>query len=85
VAASHPGSAVILDDYSAMDALFVGFDRPPAVIAPGTRIADPAAYTEILALSLDDLTRALGPETAAGAEAVAWNPAGAPVVWAVAP
>ena len=85
MATSHPGSAVILDDYSAVDALFVGFDRPPAVVAPGTRIADPAAYTEILALSLDDLARALGPESAARAKAVAWNPVGAPVVWAVAP
>jgi hypothetical protein len=85
LAAQHPGSAVIVDDYTSMDVRFIDFDRLPAIVAPGTSISNPAAYSEILALSLDDLTRALGPELGGRAVAVAWDPAGAPVVWAVFP
>jgi hypothetical protein len=84
-AAGHPGAAVILDGYTSMDVGFVDFDRPPAIVAPGTRIANPAAYSEILALSRADLTTALGPELAGRAAAVAWDPSGRPVVWAVVP
>ena len=85
LAAQHPGSAVIVDDYTSMDVRFIDFDRPPAIIAPGAAISNPAAYSEILALSRDDLTRALGPELGGRAGAVAWDPSGAPAVWAVLP
>jgi hypothetical protein len=85
LAAQHPDSAVIVDDYTSMDVRFIDFDRPPAIIAPGAAMSNPTAYTEILALSRDDLTRALGPELGGRAVAVAWDPSGAPVVWAVVP
>jgi 4-amino-4-deoxy-L-arabinose transferase-like glycosyltransferase len=85
LAAEHPGSAVIVDDYAAMGVQFIDFDRPPAIIAPGTRLSNPAAYSEILALSRGDLTKALGPELGGRAVAVAWDPSGAPAVWAVVP
>jgi NADPH:quinone reductase-like Zn-dependent oxidoreductase len=85
LAAEHPGSAVIVDDYTSMDVAFVDFDRPPAIFAPGSRIADPGTYSEILALNRDDLAKALGPELGSHATAVAWDPSGAPVVWAVVP
>ena len=85
LAAGHPGSAVIVDDYSSMDVRFIDFDRTPAIIAPGSAISNPAAYSEILALSPGDLTKALGPEMGGRAAAVAWDPSGAPVVWAVVP
>jgi hypothetical protein len=39
----------------------------------------------IYALSRDDLTKSLGPELAGRAAAVAWDPSGQPVVWAVVP
>lgn len=85
LAAEHPGSAVIVDDYTAMDVRFIDFDRPPAIIAPGSAISNPAAYSEILSLSPGDLTKALGPGMGRRAVAVAWDPSGTPVVWAVVP
>ncbi len=83
--AATPGTAVVLDDYSAMDVRFIDFDRLPAIVAPGTRIADPTAYSEILALNRADLVKALGPDLGGRAVAVAWDPSGAPTVWAVKP
>jgi hypothetical protein len=85
LAVQHPGSAVIVDDYTSMDVQFVAFDNPPAIISPGTTISNPAAYKVIYALSRDDLTKSLGPELAGRAAAVAWDPSGQPVVWAVVP
>jgi hypothetical protein len=85
LAAEHPGSAVIVNDYTSMDVRFIDFDRTPAIIAPGSAISNPAAYSEILALSPDDLTKALGPDMGGRAVAVAWDPSGTPVVWAVVP
>jgi hypothetical protein len=85
LAADRPGSAVVVDDYTAMDVSFLDFDRPPAILAPGTSIPNPTRYSEILGLSPDDLSRALGPELGGRAAAVAWDPSGAPTVWAVTP
>ena len=85
LAADHTGSAVILSDYSATDVRFLDFDRPPTIVEPGTSISNPAAYSEILALSRTDLSAALGPALEGRAVAVAWDPSGAPVVWAVVP
>jgi hypothetical protein len=76
---------VILDDYTSMDVEFIAFDRPPAIFEPGATIAHPSAYSQILALSREDLNHALGPAAAAHATAVAWDPSGTPVVWAVVP
>jgi hypothetical protein len=85
LAADHTGSAVIVGDYSATDVRFLDFDRPPTIVEPGTSISNPAAYSEILALSRTDLSAALGPALEGRAVAVAWDPSGAPVVWAVVP
>jgi hypothetical protein len=85
LAAAHPGSAVIVGDYEATDVRFLDFDRPPAIVEPGTSISNPGAYSEILALNRDDLSKALGPTLDGRAVAVAWDPSGEPVVWAVVP
>ena len=85
LAAAHPGSAVIMDDYAATDVLFLDFDGPPAVIAPGTAISNPGAYSMILAANRGDLIKALGADLGGRAAAVAWDPSGAPTVWAVVP
>jgi hypothetical protein len=85
LAAEHPGSAVIIDDFSAMDVRFLDFDRPPAIVSPGTKISNPSAYSEVFATSRADLVTALGPGSAADATPVAWDPSGAPAVWAVVP
>ncbi len=84
-AMQHPGSAVVVNGYSAMDVLFINLDRPPALVAPGTKIDDPTEYSEILASSRDDLSNALGAELAGRAVAVAWDLSGKPIVWAVTP
>jgi hypothetical protein len=85
LAADRPGSAVIADEFTSYDVSFLDFDRPPAILAPGTSIPNPTRYSEILGLSPDDLSRALGPELGGRAAAVAWDPSGAPTVWAVTP
>jgi hypothetical protein len=85
LAAEHPGSAVIVDGYTSMDVEFIAYDNPPAIIAPGTTISNPAAYKVIYALTRDDLTKAVGPDLGGRAIAVAWDPSGKPVVWAVVP
>lgn len=83
LAGADPGSAVIVSDYSAMDVLFLDFDRPPAIVNPGLRISNPGEYRQILALSQVDLSAALGPTLGATARPVAWDTSGAPTVWAV--
>jgi hypothetical protein len=85
LAAEHPGAAVIVDEYTSMDVSFIDFDRPPAIFAPGSRIPQPGSFSEILALSRDDLTKAVGADLGGRATAVAWDPSGAAVVWAVVP
>jgi 4-amino-4-deoxy-L-arabinose transferase-like glycosyltransferase len=84
-AADHPGSAVILDDYSAMDVEFLDAADQVAIYPPGSKVADPAAHPLYLALSRDDLASTLGSSVAARAQPIAWDPAGKPAVWAVTP
>jgi hypothetical protein len=84
-AADHPGSAVILDGYSAMDVEFLDASMPVAIYPPGSKVADPAAHPIFLALNRDDLASTLGPQVAARAQPIAWDPAGKPAVWAVTP
>jgi 4-amino-4-deoxy-L-arabinose transferase-like glycosyltransferase len=84
-AADHPGSAVILDGYSAMDVEFLDASMPVAIYPPGSKVADPGAYPIFLALNRDDLASILGPQVAARAQPIAWDPAGKPAVWAVTP
>lgn len=83
LAEGSPGSVVIVSDYSAMDVLFLDFDRPPAIVKPGLVISNPGAYRQILALSQADLSTALGPALGGTAKPVAWDPSGTPTVWAV--
>jgi hypothetical protein len=84
-AADHPGSAVVLDGYSAMDVEFLDVSDPVTVYAPGSRIADPGSHIVYVALSRNDLGSTLGPGAAARAQPVAWDPAGEPTVWAATP
>jgi hypothetical protein len=81
----HPGSAVIIDDFSATDIAFVYYHDQPAFFSPGTRIENPGLYSTVSALNRKDLVDALGPAAAGRAEPVAWDPAGEPAVWAVSP
>jgi 4-amino-4-deoxy-L-arabinose transferase-like glycosyltransferase len=86
-AADHPGAAAILDGYSAMDVEFLNASAPVAIFAPGSKPApaELAAHQIYLALSLKDIESTLGPEAAARAQPIAWDPAGKPTVWAVGP
>ena len=84
-AAGHPGSAVVIDSYDAMDIQLLDWGDQPAIIDTGSRIAEPGAYRTFVAMSPGDLTTALGRETGGRAAPVAWDPAGDPVVWAVTP
>jgi hypothetical protein len=84
-AADHPGSAVILDDYSAMDVEFLDASEAVVIYPPGSTVADPVAHPIYLALSVDDLVSTLGPAAAVRALPIAWDPGGKPVVWAATP
>lgn len=84
-AADHPGSVVIIDNYSATDIEILHWDNKPTIVSPGTRIDHPAAYTAIVAMTKADLATAVGAELGDRAQPVAWDPSGKPVVWAVAP
>ena len=84
-AAEHPGSAAILDGYSAMDVEFLDASESVAIFSPGSKVADPAAHSLYLALSLADLSSTLGPTVASRAQPIAWDPDGKPSVWAVTP
>jgi 4-amino-4-deoxy-L-arabinose transferase-like glycosyltransferase len=81
----HPGSAVIIDEFSAIDIEFVYYHDQPAFFSPGTRIEQPGIYSTVSALNRNDLAAALGPAAAGRAEPVAWDPTGKPTVWAVSP
>lgn len=84
-AVDHPGSAVVIDVFSATDIQFLYFHDQPAFFSPGTRIGNPGTYSTVVASSQSDLAKALGSDTAARAKPVAWDPAGKPTVWAVSP
>ena len=84
-AADHPGSAVILDGYSEMDVEFLDASNLPGAFQPGAKVPNPGAYPVFLALNLADISSTLGPDAAARAVPVSWDPAGKPAVWAVKP
>jgi len=84
-AAEHPGSAAILDDYSAMDVEFLDASEGVTIYKPGSNVADLAAHSTYLALSREDLASTLGPAVASRAQPIAWDPSGKPAVWAVTP
>jgi 4-amino-4-deoxy-L-arabinose transferase-like glycosyltransferase len=84
-AAARPNTAVIVGDYSRMDVEFLDYALSPAIFKPGARIPNPAAYGRIVASTYADLVAAVGAEAAAGAQAVAWDPSGKPVVWVLTP
>jgi hypothetical protein len=83
-AAGHPGSAAILDDYSAMDVEFLDASEPVTIYSPGSKL-DAANHRIYLALKVADLESTLGPGVAARAQPIAWDPTGAPTVWAATP
>jgi 4-amino-4-deoxy-L-arabinose transferase-like glycosyltransferase len=84
-ASRDPRDAVIVDDYSSTVIRFLDAGHLPVVVVPSTRIRQPAAYRQLFALRLADLSNALGPSAARHARVVATNPAGQPTVWAVTP
>jgi hypothetical protein len=83
-ARDHPGAALIVEGYASYDVEFLAYGRMPALIRPGAKIANPSAYSEVVAISKNDLIAALGPELAGTAVPVAWDPSGKPAVWVVA-
>jgi hypothetical protein len=84
-ARAHPGSAVILDDYSATDVRFLDYHETPAIFEPGRQIAEPQSYSEIVALSRTDIATAVGQALADQATPVVLDPWGRPAVWIVRP
>jgi 4-amino-4-deoxy-L-arabinose transferase-like glycosyltransferase len=84
-AADHPGSVVIIDQFSGTDIEFLQWANPPTIVSPGSRIDHPDACSAIVAMTKADLTKTVGAELGDRAQPVAWDPSGKPVVWAVVP
>ena len=80
-----PSTLVILDSYDAMDVQFLDAGRLPTIVAPMTRVADPAVYTLVVAPSRADIAAAVGSGIAAEAQVDATDPYGNAVVFEVVP
>ena len=80
-----PSTLVILDSYDAMDVQFLDAGRVPTIVAPMTRIANPAVYSLIVAPSRADIAAAVVAGIAAEARVGATDPYGNPVVFDVVP
>jgi len=81
-AAADQRSVVILDAYSATVIRFLDAADLPTIVEPGAPIASAGRFDLVLALSRDDIERALGRDAAASARAVAHDPLGRPTVFA---
>lgn len=84
-AREEPDSAVILGGFDTVDIEYLDYHSMPALIEPGKTIANPKAYSRILAPNKADLVSALGAELGNTAQPVAFDPWGRPYVWAVTP
>jgi 4-amino-4-deoxy-L-arabinose transferase-like glycosyltransferase len=89
--AAKPGDAVVIDDYNRIDVEFltdVAFDDSllrPRIFTHGSQIPDPARYAEVLALSREDLSAAMGAPVDARVRVIARTTDGRPAVWGVVP
>jgi 4-amino-4-deoxy-L-arabinose transferase-like glycosyltransferase len=81
-AARGPSQVAILDDFAAMSVRFLGGASAPRIVAPGT-VVDTAGVERTVARTTGELREALGDELADRAIPIAWDPLGAPTVWAV--
>ena len=82
LAAAHPGSVVVLDDYRALVVRFLDAGGAVTVAPPGHRLRPPPG-TVVLALRRSTLAAALGTAAAGSAVVAERDPAGVPRVWAV--
>jgi 4-amino-4-deoxy-L-arabinose transferase-like glycosyltransferase len=78
-AARAPGTAIVIDDYSAIDVRFLDAGRPPDIYAPGSRI-DASRYRLVVGVNADDLSQALGGRAAVP---ISCDAQGRPRVYAV--
>jgi len=83
--AARRTDAVILDDYGATVIRFLDTNGPPAVVAPGSAISQPAAFGRVLALDSVDLVRSLGSQVTPRITVIARRPDGSPSVYAASP
>jgi hypothetical protein len=85
LALEQPKQAVVIGGFDLVDVEFIVYGTDTAVVDPSTTIQDPHAYTRILALSRSALGQVVGPDLAASATPVVFDPWGKPAVWAVTP
>ena len=83
--AARPTDAVILDDYDATVIRFLDANGPPAVIAPGSTVSQPAAFDRVLATDPADIVRSLGSQVTSRISVIARRPDGSPAVFAASP
>lgn len=79
---ARPTDAVIVTDFEAFTVRYIHDVPLPDLVQPGATIAAGSAE-RVLAVTVDELRRALGAELAATAIPVAWDGLGQPTVWVV--
>ena len=84
-AGNHPNTAIIVDQFQMMDVWFLDYAQSPTIVQPGSRIANPQAFSRIVAANRAQLIAAVGEAEAQRAVAVAWDMSGRPSVWVLTP
>ena len=84
-ARSLPGTALVVDDYAALDVRFLDSGALPRLVAPGERLGNPHLYSRIVAPTRGDIAKAAGEDVAERAVPAARDPAGNPVAWSARP
>jgi hypothetical protein len=68
-----------------MDVWFLDYAQSPTIVQPGDRIANPQAFSRIVAATRQDLVAAVGETAAQAAKPAAWDLSGNPSVWVLTP
>ena len=84
-AGDQPNTAIIVDGFQGMDVWFLDYAQSPTMVRPGDRIANPQAFSRIVAATRKDLVAAVGETAAQAATPVAWDLSGNPSVWVLTP
>ena len=84
-AGNQPNTAVIVDSFQKMDVWFLDYAQSPTIVQPGDRIANPQAFSRIVAATRKDLVAAVGETAAQWAKPAAWDLSGNPSVWVLTP
>jgi hypothetical protein len=82
--AAHPGSALVLDGFSAVNVQLEQYGHVPPIFDTSGLLPDARRYTYVVGLTKWEVERAVAGQGLPAAVPVAWDPTGQPQVWAIA-